>query len=121
LQLIVDTSASDHPAYDPVIPTSPLTDLPASLGKLPHLQQLILRGCNALCSLPDVIGELGSLTQLQLVGCHSLKELPASIGQLQALRSMEIEGANSLEVGGDADLTLCLHCSHSVCNKHCFV
>jgi hypothetical protein len=100
LQLIIDTSASDHPAYSPITATSPLKDLPTSLGKLPQLQQLTLHGCNALCSLPDAIGELASLTKLQLVGCHSLQELPASLAQLQALRSMEVEGANSLEVGG---------------------
>jgi Leucine-rich repeat (LRR) protein len=98
LQLIIDTSASDHPAYDPVSTTSPLKDLPSSLGKLPQLQQLIIRGCNALISLPDSLGDLASLTKLQLVGCHSFKELPASLLQLQALQSMEIDGANSLEV-----------------------
>eukprot|EP00882_Tetradesmus_deserticola_P002331 GHRQ01002488.1.p1 GENE.GHRQ01002488.1~~GHRQ01002488.1.p1 ORF type:complete len:521 (+),score=226.11 GHRQ01002488.1:126-1688(+) len=108
--LIVDVAASDNPAYDPVITVSPLKELPASLGQLPHLQQLILRGCNALRSLPDAVGDLSSLTQLRLEGCHSLKELPGSLVRLQALRSMEVDGANSLEVlpegiGGLASLT----------------
>lgn len=99
-QLILDVAASDNPAYDPVITTSPLKHLPAGTCQLPHLQQLSLRGCNALTDLPDALGALSSLTLLEMEGCHGLKVLPDSIEQLQALRCLHINGANSLEVGG---------------------
>jgi Leucine-rich repeat (LRR) protein len=97
-QLIIDVAASNHPAYDPVTTVSPLKDLPHTIGQLSNLQQLVLRGCNALTILPDSVGDLSSLTLLELEGCHSLRELPGSLGQLQALRSLQIEGANNLEV-----------------------
>ena len=60
-----------------------LTSLPAEIGQLASLRQLVLGG-NQLTSLPAEIWQLTSLEELSLSG-NQLTSVPAEIGQLTSL------------------------------------
>ena len=74
-----------------------LTEVPASIGSLRSLTELLLRS-NQLNELPNAsIGLLGSLENLDLKG-NSLTYLPDSIGQLRALKSLDLSENKLAEV-----------------------
>src|SRR5713226_8715364 len=60
--------------------------LPAEIGQLTNLQQLILAN-NQLSQLPGEIGQLTNLQQLYLAN-NQLSQLPAEIGQLTNLQTL---------------------------------
>jgi hypothetical protein len=73
-----------------------LTELPAAIGQLTNLQDLYLHD-NLLRSLPAEIGQLTNLQVLNL-NRNELTELPAEIGQLTNLQGLYLNGNNLTEI-----------------------
>ena len=71
-----------------------LTEVPAEVFALEHLEELSLAG-NALAELPEALGALGNLRRLTLAG-NRLRALPASLGALGRLEGLWCHG-NLLE------------------------
>ena len=76
-----------------------LTTLPASIGNLTKMRELIIdngNGCSMSVAVPASIGKLQNLRVLRLYGAiESAKPLPASIGQLRNLEVLDL-GRNGL-------------------------
>ena len=78
--------------------SSNLSSLPYSIGNLRHLKYLLINGTintSNLVALPASIGELASLEEL-ILEFHPLQELPNSIGNLYSLRRLDLQ-ANKLQ------------------------
>ena len=67
-----------------------LTSLPAEIGQLTSLQQLMLGG-NQLTALPAEIGQLTSLHTLRLNDKNQLTALPPGITQLTSLQQLTLD------------------------------
>lgn len=76
-----------------------LTTLPASIGNLSKMRELIIdngNGCSMSVALPASIGKLQNLRVLRLYGAiESAKPLPASIAQLRSVEVLDL-GRNGL-------------------------
>ena len=88
-----------------LVSTSPMQELPASVGRLQALKGLHLGGCRGLTSLPAELGGLQALKELNLGGCRGLTSLPAELGGLQALEKLGMDNCKGLtslpaELGG---------------------
>ena len=71
-----------------------LTSLPAGLGALTGLQQLILQDCARSTALPDGLETLTGLQKLVLEGCSRLTALPAGLGALTGLQKLYLSGCS---------------------------
>ncbi|KAM1441118.1 hypothetical protein ACFXTO_009269 [Malus domestica] len=60
-------------------------------GKVPNLEQLILKGCTCLSEVPDIIN-LRSLMTFILSGCSRLEKLPEIGEDMKQLRELHIDG-----------------------------
>lgn len=69
--------------------------LPASLGKLCHLESLWIDYCFELKTLPRL--GLSKLQNLKIGRCGKIQSLPPSLGQLHALQTLVIEELAALE------------------------
>ncbi|UOB18418.1 leucine-rich repeat domain-containing protein [Abyssalbus ytuae] len=72
------------------LPSRKLTNLPAGIGQLTSLEDLIL-GNNQLTELPAEIGQL-TLLEILYIGENELTGLPAEIGQLESLKELDLSG-----------------------------
>ncbi|UOB19186.1 leucine-rich repeat domain-containing protein [Abyssalbus ytuae] len=72
------------------LPSRKLTNLPAGIGQLTSLEDLIL-GDNQLTELPAEIGQL-TLLEILYIGENELTGLPAEIGQLESLKELDLSG-----------------------------
>ncbi|MFX0011709.1 MAG: hypothetical protein ACFE9R_15455, partial [Candidatus Hermodarchaeota archaeon] len=71
--------------------------IPSAIGKLKHLEELVLTDCQKLKKLPESIGNLGNLRILDCTGCISLKSLPVTIGNLKKLEILNLSGCHSIK------------------------
>ena len=78
-------------------PNSVLKSLPASLGQLGALKQLMLAWLEELKVLPDAVVRLTSLGSLTIDHCGKLRALPRGIGKLGALRELTLCGLTELQ------------------------
>ena len=76
---------------------NPLTDLPQSLTKLPHLTDLFLSYTD-FENLPELIGDLSHLKTLQMLHMKRLKALPNSLIKLKNLEVLEIHSYAPIEL-----------------------
>jgi internalin A len=83
-----------------------LTELPAEIGKLIHLEKLILGKWaektnkatdNCLTALPPEIGNLTNLTTL-ILGGNKIAEIPTAIGNLTNLTTLDLGGNKIAEI-----------------------
>ena len=65
----------------------PAASLPHSIGRLPHLEELSVRGTECI-GLPDSIGDLANLTHLNVAGNPGIKRLPEGIARLDQLTTL---------------------------------
>lgn len=77
--------------------TFTLRTLPDTFANLSGVEEIHLRGLNALTSIPDVFSGLNALTELKIIDADSLTALPASIGQASNLRMLAIDGNGALK------------------------
>ncbi|OQX19149.1 MAG: hypothetical protein BWK76_05395 [Desulfobulbaceae bacterium A2] len=83
-----------------------LTHLPPGLGRLVHLQVLQIQCMEALEELPAEIGTLTALEQLVIDngnGCTMNIALPETLGQLRQLKVLVLHGAIDPREGGPGD------------------
>lgn len=73
-----------------LVETLPNGTIPASIGNLDALQELVLGGGCTVGPLPDALGQLPSLEVLALIGVNAPGTIPTSIGQLTQLRQLSL-------------------------------
>jgi len=95
-----DRYIKDGPLYVVFNPNdtdlSPMTGLPASIGRFQNLDMILLDNC--IDSLPEEIGQCKNLRFLALPNNQGLKTLPKSIEKLPNLFFLNVKGCPSVEV-----------------------
>jgi Leucine-rich repeat (LRR) protein len=76
---------------------SPLSKLPKSIGRLRHLERIVLKE-SKLKTLPDEFSDLRSLRRFELTNCSMLKSLPDSFGDLLNLEYIDLSYSSDLQM-----------------------